>query len=44
MKTLPAMCIRGWMHKIKGLYRNDFIMVAKTDEVIGIASLKYPRD
>lgn len=23
-----------WTHKIKGLHRNDFIMAAKTDEII----------
>ena len=26
--------ISWWTHKIKGLHRNDFIMAAKTDELI----------
>ena len=25
--------VTWWMHKIKGLHRNDFIMAAKTDEL-----------
>jgi len=27
--------IQWWTHKIKGLHRNDFIMAAKTDVLIG---------
>ncbi len=27
--------VQWWSHKIKGLHRNDFIMAAKTDELIG---------
>jgi 4a-hydroxytetrahydrobiopterin dehydratase len=27
--------VTWWTHKIKGLHRNDFIMAAKTDEVLG---------
>jgi 4a-hydroxytetrahydrobiopterin dehydratase len=30
--------VSWWTHKIKGLHRNDFIMAAKTDQVI--ASVK----
>jgi 4a-hydroxytetrahydrobiopterin dehydratase len=26
--------VTWWTHKIKGLHRNDFIMAAKTDELI----------
>ena len=26
--------IQWWTHKIKGLHRNDFIMAAKTDQII----------
>jgi len=26
--------IEWWTHKIKGLHRNDFIMAAKTDQII----------
>jgi 4a-hydroxytetrahydrobiopterin dehydratase len=25
--------VQWWMHKIKGLHRNDFIMEAMTDEI-----------
>ena len=32
--------IQWWTHKIKGLHRNDFIMAAKTDQIIkDVASL-----
>lgn len=27
--------IQWWTHKIKGLHRNDFIMAAKTDQLVG---------
>ena len=27
--------VQWWSHKIKGLHKNDFIMAAKTDEIIG---------
>lgn len=27
--------VQWWTHKIKGLHRNDFIMAAKTDELMG---------
>lgn len=27
--------VQWWTHKIRGLHRNDFIMVAKTDEIAG---------
>ena len=27
--------VQWWTHKIKGLHKNDFIMAAKTDELIG---------
>jgi 4a-hydroxytetrahydrobiopterin dehydratase len=27
--------VQWWSHKITGLHRNDFIMAAKTDEVVG---------
>lgn len=27
--------VTWWTHKIKGLHRNDFIMAAKTDELLG---------
>ena len=27
--------VQWWTHKIKGLHRNDFIMAAKTDEILG---------
>ena len=27
--------VQWWTHKIKGLHRNDFIMAAKTDEIVG---------
>lgn len=27
--------VQWWTHKIKGLHRNDFIMAAKTDELLG---------
>ncbi len=27
--------VQWWTHKIKGLYRNDFIMAAKTEELLG---------
>ena len=27
--------VQWWTHKIKGLHQNDFIMAAKTDEIIG---------
>ena len=26
--------VQWWTHKIKGLHKNDFIMAAKTDEII----------
>ena len=26
--------IQWWTHKIRGLHRNDFIMAAKTDQII----------
>jgi 4a-hydroxytetrahydrobiopterin dehydratase len=26
--------VQWWTHKIKGLHRNDFIMAAKTDEIV----------
>ena len=29
--------VTWWTHKIKGLHRNDFIMAAKTDELVGRA-------
>ena len=29
--------VTWWTHKIKGLHRNDFIMAAKTDELVGPA-------
>lgn len=27
--------VQWWSHKIKGLHKNDFIMAAKTDELLG---------
>ena len=27
--------VQWWSHKIKGLHKNDFIMAAKTDEMLG---------
>lgn len=27
--------VRWWTHKIRGLHRNDFIMAARTDDLIG---------
>ena len=27
--------VQWWTHKIKGLHRNDFIMAAKTEELLG---------
>jgi 4a-hydroxytetrahydrobiopterin dehydratase len=27
--------VSWWTHKIRGLHRNDFIMAAKTDELLG---------
>lgn len=27
--------VQWWTHTIKGLHRNDFIMAAKTDEILG---------
>ncbi len=27
--------VSWWSHKIKGLHKNDFIMAAKTDELLG---------
>ena len=27
-------CVTWWSHSIKGLHKNDFIMAAKTDEVL----------
>lgn len=27
--------VTWWTHKIKGLHKNDFIMAAKTDELLG---------
>ena len=27
--------VKWWTHKIKGLHRNDFIMAAKTDALLG---------
>ena len=27
--------VQWWMHVIKGLHKNDFIMAAKTDELLG---------
>lgn len=27
--------VRWWTHKIRGLHRNDFIMAARTDELMG---------
>lgn len=27
--------VTWWTHKIKGLHRNDFVMAAKTDELVG---------
>jgi 4a-hydroxytetrahydrobiopterin dehydratase len=29
--------LQWWTHKIGGLHKNDFIMAAKTDELIGSA-------
>ena len=29
--------VNWWTHKIKGLHRNDFIMAARTDEVLPIS-------
>ncbi len=29
--------VTWWTHKIRGLHRNDFIMAAKTDELVGPA-------
>jgi 4a-hydroxytetrahydrobiopterin dehydratase len=29
--------VTWWTHKIRGLHRNDFIMAAKTDELVGRA-------
>jgi 4a-hydroxytetrahydrobiopterin dehydratase len=29
--------VTWWTHKIAGLHRNDFVMAAKTDEVVGTA-------
>ncbi|WP_425592316.1 4a-hydroxytetrahydrobiopterin dehydratase [Aeromonas taiwanensis] len=26
--------VSGWTHKIGGLHRNDFIMAARTDELL----------
>ncbi|MER0509864.1 4a-hydroxytetrahydrobiopterin dehydratase [Aeromonas veronii] len=26
--------VSWWMHKIGGLYRNDFIMAARTDQLL----------
>ena len=26
--------VAGWTHKIGGLHKNDFIMAAKTDELV----------
>jgi 4a-hydroxytetrahydrobiopterin dehydratase len=26
--------VRWWTHKIKGLHKNDFIMAAKTDDIV----------
>ena len=31
--------VTWWTHKIKGLHRNDFIMAAKTDEVVAVATV-----
>ncbi len=28
--------VQWWTHKIKGLHKNDFIMAAKTDEMLGL--------
>jgi 4a-hydroxytetrahydrobiopterin dehydratase len=30
--------VTWWTHKIKGLHRNDFIMAAKTDAIVGSGS------
>ncbi len=27
--------VQWWSHKIRGLHNNDFIMAAKTDEIVG---------
>jgi 4a-hydroxytetrahydrobiopterin dehydratase len=27
--------VNWWTHKIKGLHRNDFIVAAKTDKIVG---------
>jgi len=29
--------VQWWTHKVKGLHRNDFIMAAKTDEILRAA-------
>jgi 4a-hydroxytetrahydrobiopterin dehydratase len=29
--------VNWWTHKIKGLHRNDFIMAARTDEVVSVS-------
>jgi 4a-hydroxytetrahydrobiopterin dehydratase len=29
--------VNWWTHKIKGLHRNDFIMAARTDQVLSIS-------
>lgn len=30
--------VQWWTHKVRGLHRNDFIMAAKTDELLGRSS------
>jgi 4a-hydroxytetrahydrobiopterin dehydratase len=30
--------VTWWTHKIRGLHRNDFIMAAKTDELVPVAT------